>query len=154
MVVLFSLQGYAQTTEKSEHPLLDKYYPRKQNTKATKTVTTPIIQAPVTNPAPVTTNTVMPSAIVVPTAPPVQDITPEPLPTVTTQPTKSITPTLNTTTINAPTINAAKTIVPKVTLPPPPPSYRDTRLGSSTKQYDTWKKNNNGAGSVTTSPKG
>ncbi|MEP7253795.1 MAG: hypothetical protein ABI683_15485 [Ginsengibacter sp.] len=31
--------------------------------------------------------------------------------------------------------------------------YIDTRLGSSTPQYDTYKKNNYGAGSVTTSPK-
>lgn len=31
--------------------------------------------------------------------------------------------------------------------------YRDTRLGSSEKKYDTYKKNDNGAGSVTTSPK-
>ncbi len=31
--------------------------------------------------------------------------------------------------------------------------YRDTRLGSSEKKYDTYKKNENGAGAVTTSPK-
>ncbi len=31
--------------------------------------------------------------------------------------------------------------------------YRDTRLGSSSKKYDTYKKNDNGAGAVTTSPK-
>jgi hypothetical protein len=33
------------------------------------------------------------------------------------------------------------------------PMYRDTRLGSSTKKYDTYKKNDKGAGAVTTSPK-
>ena len=33
------------------------------------------------------------------------------------------------------------------------PIYRDTRLGSSTKKYNTYKKNDNGAGAVTTSPK-
>jgi hypothetical protein len=33
------------------------------------------------------------------------------------------------------------------------PIYRDTRLGSSTKKYDTYKKNDKGAGAVTTSPK-
>lgn len=33
------------------------------------------------------------------------------------------------------------------------PIYRDTRLGSSSKKYNTYKKNDNGAGSVTTSPK-
>ncbi len=31
--------------------------------------------------------------------------------------------------------------------------YRDTRLGSSEPQYNTYKKNKNGAGAVTTSPK-
>ncbi len=31
--------------------------------------------------------------------------------------------------------------------------YRDTRLGSSEKKYNTYKKNDNGAGAVTTSPK-
>lgn len=34
-----------------------------------------------------------------------------------------------------------------------PQIYRDTRLGSSTSQYDTYKKNDYGAGAVTTSPK-
>lgn len=31
--------------------------------------------------------------------------------------------------------------------------YRDTRLGSSEPQYNTYKKNKKGAGAVTTSPK-
>lgn len=31
--------------------------------------------------------------------------------------------------------------------------YRDTRLGSSSPLYDTYKKNKNGAGAVTTTPK-
>ena len=33
------------------------------------------------------------------------------------------------------------------------PMYRDTRLGSSSPKYNTYKKNKNGAGAVTTSPK-
>ncbi|MEO7960712.1 MAG: hypothetical protein ABIR19_04140 [Ginsengibacter sp.] len=50
----------------------------------------------------------------------------------------------------------------KALSPPPPPAppptkpqeiYRPTRLGSSTQQYSTYEKNDNGAGSVTTSPK-
>lgn len=36
--------------------------------------------------------------------------------------------------------------------PNPGPIYRDTRLGSSSPLYDTYKKNDNGAGSVTTNP--
>ncbi len=34
-----------------------------------------------------------------------------------------------------------------------PKLYRPTRLGSSEKQYDTYKKNDFGAGAVTTDPK-
>lgn len=32
------------------------------------------------------------------------------------------------------------------------PLYRDTRLGGSSKQYNTYKKNDNGAGAVTNNP--
>ncbi len=43
---------------------------------------------------------------------------------------------------------------PKIIQPKPVPGKPyDTRLGSSTPAYDTWTKNNNGAGSVTTSVK-
>lgn|SRR6185312_9817807 len=35
---------------------------------------------------------------------------------------------------------------------PASPLYRDTRLGSSSPLYDTYKKNDNGAGSITTNP--
>lgn len=53
-------------------------------------------------------------------------------------------------------ISAATTLpVQKIVQPrlAPPTPYTGTRLGSSTPAYDTWKKNNNGAGSVTTSVK-
>ena len=33
------------------------------------------------------------------------------------------------------------------------PVYRDTRLGSSSKMYNTYKKNDYGAGAITTNPK-
>jgi|GEM_PF-1092418 len=52
------------------------------------------------------------------------------------------------------------TVTTRISVPPKAPSYTpptptisDSRLGSSTRAYDTWEKNNNGAGSVTTSPK-
>ena len=134
-VVLFSLQGFSQTTEKSNHPLLDKYYPQKQNTDTNIAVTTQIKPVPERKPAPaVTTTTIVPA--------------------VTTKPAVTTTPAITTaTTINKPTTVRAQTPVQKVQTQPAPPPYMDTRLGSSTKQYDTWEKNNNGAGSVTTSPK-
>lgn len=34
----------------------------------------------------------------------------------------------------------------------PPPIYRDTRLGSSSPLYNTYKKNDYGAGAITTNP--
>lgn len=154
-VLLFSLQGFSQVTEKSEHPLLDKYYPR--NTNTPKAATTQINPEPETKPAPVITTTVAPTA---PTTP-VMPATAEPAEVPTgissvTTPTETAQPTMTTTTttINKPTMVAPKIPTQKISSQPPPPPYRDTRLGSSTKQYDTWEKNNNGAGSVTTSPKG
>jgi hypothetical protein len=156
-VLLFSLQGFSQATEKSEHPLLDKYYPR--NTDTPKAVTTQINPVPETKPAPTITNTVVPATPVTPTAP-VMPATAEPadVPTVissATTPTETVKPAISTTTsINKPTIVTPNIPTQKISSQPPPPPYRDTRLGSSTKQYDTWEKNNNGAGSVTTSPKG
>ncbi len=39
------------------------------------------------------------------------------------------------------------------TIPAKKKMYRDTRLGSSSKLYNTYKKNKYGAGAVTTSPK-
>ena len=38
------------------------------------------------------------------------------------------------------------------TQPREQPMYRDTRLGSSSKMYDTYKKNDYGAGAITTNP--
>jgi hypothetical protein len=170
-VLLFSLQGFSQVTEKSKHPLLDKYYPR--NTDTSKAVITQINPEPETKPAtvPTITTTVVPAAPATPVitttgAPakptaPVMPATSEPadVPTVissATTPTVTAKPamTTTTTTINKPTIVAPQIPTQKISSQPPPPPYRDTRLGSSTKQYDTWEKNNNGAGSVTTSPKG
>ena len=165
-VVLFSLQGESQTTEKSKHPLLDKYYPQIQNTDASKDVTSQIKPAPETKPAPAVTTTTVP-AVTTTTAPavtttpvPVATTTPVPVVTTTTvpamitEPAVTTTPAVtNTTTINKPTTVTAQAPARKAQTQPAPYPYSETWLGSSTKQYDTWEKNNNGAGSVTTSPK-
>ena len=98
--------------------------------------------------APALTNTTVPA---VTTAPALTSTT---VPALTTTPAVTITPALTTTTtINKPTTVTVQTPVLKVQTQPAPPKNLDTRLGSSTKQYDTWEKNNNGAGAVTTSPK-
>ena len=143
-VLLFSLQGFSQTIEKSKHPLLDKYYPQIQNTDTSKAVTTQIKPVTETKPAPALTTTNVPAM----TTTIVPAMTSTTVPDVTTTPAMT-----STTTISKPTTITAKTPVQKVQSQPAPPPYMDTRLGSSTKQYDTWEKNNNGAGAVTTSPK-
>lgn len=156
-VVLFSLQGFSQTPEKSKHPLLDKYYPQKQNTDTNKTAITATKPVPETNTAPpvattpVVTTTPAP-AVITTTVPAVTTTT-----TVITSPaavtaTPAVTP--------APAVNKPDTVTTRLpvqekvqTQPAPTPQLFDMRLGSSSPLYDTWKKNNNGAGSVTTSPK-
>jgi hypothetical protein len=166
-VVLFSLQGFSQTTEKSEHPLLDKYYPQQRNVVDTnKAIRNQIEQLPDTKPVAGSNN--IPT---LKTKPVVTATTTAPVITTTTVPavptTLGVTNSSTTSSISAvttsPTLNKQDTItasVPeeqKVQTQPvrtqPTQSYLDTRLGSSSPQYDTWEKNSNGAGSVTTSNK-
>ncbi len=139
-VVLFSFHGFSQAAEKSTHPLLDKYYPQKQNTETNKVVTTQIKPVPETKSAPAMTTTTVPTVSTVSAV--------KPVPSVIAKPGLK-----DTNTINKPTAITTQVPVQKIPTQPLPPPYRDTRLGSSTKQYDTWEKNNNGAGSVTTSNK-
>ncbi len=151
--VLFSLQGFSQTTEKSNHPLLDKYYPRQQNADTSKTITTQTKAVHETNQ--------------VSKAKPVPAVTDKPaidksnitsVPLSETKPISETKPTpavADSTAINKPTNSTIP--VPETKKAPAQPSatpYMDTRLGSSSPLYDTWEKNKNGAGSVTTSPKG
>ena len=169
-LLLFSLPGFSQTTEKSEHPLLDKYYPQAQHPDTNKTVTNQIKPLYQTKPSstvtnipglktkPVVTSTTIPAD----TSTTTPDVTTTTVPSVTT--TSSVTTTPDVTALSAPTttpvVNKPDTATSRIPVPEkvqprraPTHPYIDTRLGSSTPQYDTWKKNNNGAGSVTTSPK-
>ena len=186
---LFPLTGFAQTAEKSAHPLLDKYYPRQESAAPTTTITNPAIPAPQANPLPGTNP--VPSVKAITATKPVPVVTDTtvankpvntPVPPIETKPEvesqpiaenkpiaeaipasemKPVAVETDTTSIVKPAppsiIKAAPTTVTaperKVNSGPAPSLYRDTRLGSSTPQYDTWEKNNNGAGSVTTSPK-
>ncbi len=161
-LVLFSLQSYSQTTEASKHPLLDKYYPRAEDDTTATIVTKP---APVVNQV----SGIKPAAITPITStspvPAVTDTIAAIKPTNTAVPlpeTKLISKTIPATSVTDTTtdirpINTAVTLtIPvqtKIEPKPPTTPYVDTRLGSSTPAYDTWEKNNNGAGSVTTSPK-
>lgn len=40
----------------------------------------------------------------------------------------------------------------RIIAPAKKPMYRDTRLGGSSKKYNTYKKNDNGAGAITNNP--
>ena len=131
----------------------------------------PVTPAPPV-PAPIVTTTVtdrittapLPGATITPGATQIQDtlaITkttpvniPQPETTIVSETIPSSTVT-NTAAATNPVSAAATLPVQKIVQPRLAPStpYMDTRLGSSTPAYDTWKKNNNGAGSVTTSVK-
>ena len=187
-ILLFCFNGFTQNTEKSLHPLLDKYYPRAE-TDTNKAVTNqiqplppkpapavtsvpvvttapamtatppPVLTTTVTNvtpPASVTTapatSTALPAVTGTPTLTP-PDTTTTAVTGVTTEPTATPAVTTTTSVNRTTTVTVQTPPVQKMPSQPPPPPYMDTRLGSSTKQYDTWEKNNNGAGSVTTSPK-
>lgn len=183
-ILLFSLGGYSQTQKESDHPLLDKYYPRaEKDTGAAITAAPPpvpqSVQPPIIKPVPpappvpvpIVTTTVadpiiaapLPGATITPGATQIQDklaITkttpvniPQPETTIVSETIPSSTVT-DAATANKPISAAATLPVQKIVPPRPAPSTPlDTRLGSSTPAYDTWKKNNNGAGSVTTSVK-
>lgn len=177
-VVLFSFRGFSQT-DQSAHPLLDKYYPQpkkdtskaivkeniqlpspkpevfpavpiaKQSPPALPPVTKPIVAEEINTP-PVTTSAT-PTSITA-----TQNANATPIATVT--PIEKPKPVINSdtaTVIKTPPIITVEKPVKEAAQPrsPAAPLYMDTRLGSSTKQYDTYEKNRNGAGSVTTSPK-
>jgi hypothetical protein len=161
-IVLFSLRGFSQTTEKSEHPLLDKYYPQKQHDDTNKTIATQIKPVYQTKPSSTVTN--IPGLITKPSVttaiiPADTSATISAVTTTVPSATKSEATTLpasaNTLKVNNTGTVTARIPVQEKVQPQRAPThpYIDTRLGSSTPQYDTWEKNNNGAGSVTTSPK-
>ena len=156
--LLFSLQTFSQATEKSDHPLLDKYYPtpKKDTNTVIAPAAKPIVETKSSQAAPVvSTAPVAASTAPVATSP---NIPVETKPVVVT----SIAPAIKAdTAVKAPETAATNKIAPvrnpapvkKAAAQPVTQPYRSTRLGSSSKLYDTWEKNNNGAGSVTTGGK-
>ncbi len=182
-IAFFSLQGHSQTKKESNHPLLDKYYPRAEKDTGANVTTAPkptpqFVQPPVVSPAlpsPATPAPIITTTVNAPitTAPlpgqkiasgtMIQDtlVIAKTIPESIPQPeTKIVAETIPSSTVTK--VAASNTPVSTTTLVPaqkvvqPRPSSTtpyDTRLGSSTQAYDTWKKNNNGAGSVTTSVK-
>ncbi|MEO6682131.1 MAG: hypothetical protein ABIN48_04835 [Ginsengibacter sp.] len=177
ILLLFSMQGYSQTdtTKKtSEHPLLDKYYPRpKEDTVAKNPVkkstgvekknaqVTPAIKPQTVEekklsfPAP--SRPEFAQTIVKDSVAPVIAETPKPA-------SISKPEIIADSKITAPASDSVKVVraivATPATTPPPKQStskiegnYRMNRLGSSSPLYNTYEKNKNGAGSVTTMPK-
>lgn len=158
-----SAQTPPQTPEKSDHPLLDKYYPDLNRKPEPVAKPTPV---PITSTPPPTVNAtkniVTPPPFAAPKIP-MEIVESKP---ATVKDTSGITPTLRATTSLPATATISEANVPVANVPPQqkvqPPLisrpegeiYRPTRLGSSSPQYDTYDKNKKGAGSVTTSPKG
>lgn len=150
-VVLFSLHGFSQTSEKSTHPLMDKYYPPK------KSVNTNTILPDQPRPAPetrVVANT-KPAEVPADTA-----IVITPVINIVKSETKAmpVEKTVNAVTDSIAINKPANTIVAepvqkKTEAKPEAAPYRPTRLGSSSRLYKTWETNNDGAGSVTTGSK-
>lgn len=171
------------TKQKSLSPLLDKYYTRPKEDPVAKkpivkskgvqqqTVKTPAPakQVPIeekrltfptparpaiatTPPLPDSATTVVAEAPVM-TAPVSEPVITAPLSKGTIVADTKISKTVtDTTKITRPVITSTAALPPKTTIPKPQ-GFKRPRLGSSSPLYDTYEKNNNGAGSVTTLPK-
>ena len=144
IVVFFSLHGFSQTTEKSTHPLMDKYYPPKKKAEPN------IIVPGQSKPEPRTLTETKPVQIPADTAkiinPVINTDQSETKVMPVEKPTDSIV-------VNKPTNVIAEPVEKKTEAKSGTTPYRPTRLGSSSKLYKTWETNNNGAGSVTTGSK-
>jgi hypothetical protein len=175
VLVFISMQASSQViidTVKSLHPKMDKYYPQPLKTRViyaadsnSVSPTRPVTQvqpAPTMTTAPATQNTVVnPTPQVKPNTPPQVDPETTPAPAVTST-AVTVEPS-NTTVTNSNTVTTpAAVTVNRPVQPKPTPqgsAYVDpaslftTRLGSSSPQYDTWEKNNNGAGAVSSQSK-
>ena len=172
ILLISSVGAFAQTTTPSVHPKLDKYYPQPQKTQIldnnanNNPVVPPAVRSaapsPVVTTAPASTNTVVNNAPAVTPTTPAPPAEPEfqAAPAVTSTPV-TVEPA-NTSVSNSNTLTAPAEVTvnkPVQKIVPQSPAYFDpaslftTRLGSSSPQYDTWQKNNNGAGAVSSESK-
>jgi len=143
-VVLFSLHGFSQT-EKSTHPLMDKYYPPKKKPEPNIILPSQSKPEPET---PVVTETKpvqIPEDTATIISPVINTVQSEPNVIPVEKPVTAV----DSIVINKPTNIASEPVEKKTEATP----YRPTRLGSSSRLYKTWETNNNGAGSVTTGTK-
>lgn len=178
LLVFFSMNGFGQadTTKKtSDHPLLDKYYPQPKVTpvaknpviKSTGVEQKSVMAAPKIKPQPIEEKRLtFPTPVNRPeiaSAPVKKDsvavekeipvMTPVSTGIVITD-SKLAVPGSDSAKIVKPIIATATVTPPPAQKPPKPEAgYKRNRLGSSSPLYNTYEKNANGAGSVTTLPK-
>ena len=148
------ISNIALAQDTTHERLVDKYYPKAK-------VTPPIPETAKVNP--ISNATEQPSSINSPLkAVPLQPNASEPTPPES-ELNKEVAPVTQTAsqvqTPQTPISNEAGKINKNTKIgtdnynpDPASPIYRDTRLGSSSPLYNTYKKNDNGAGSITTNP--
>ncbi len=148
------ISNIALAQDTTHERLVDKYYPKAK-------VTPPIPETAKVNP--ISNATEQPSSINSPLkAVPLQPNASEPTPPES-EINKEVAPVTQTAsqvqTPQTPISNEAGKINNNTKIrtdnynpDPASPIYRDTRLGSSSPLYNTYKKNDNGAGSITTNP--
>lgn len=146
-LILFSLQGFSQVTEPSSHPKLDKYYPQKKKVEANNIAPVQTQPMPQAEPMPEIKSETKPLSKIeaIPETKPISEVTTAPEPNPISE--KTTTPAAATPSNSVPVRKEIQS------QPLPSSPYRSTRLGSSSQLYNTYEKNSNGAGSVTTSPK-
>lgn len=150
MIWIF-ISNFAFCQDTSQTKLIDKYYPESKKETPPPPINkeiTPVIQTPATQTSS--------SQIAVPKTP----VSQVPLPTASVSQTPvskvsdSQAPAVPQTLASQPALS--KNPAPQVSVSQMPVSqnhiYRDTRLGSSSPAYQTYKENDNGAGSVTNNP--
>ena len=150
--ILISFSALSQTTDNASHPKLDAFRKLKQNSREVKVQDTASTITSNTNAANnITTSAAQPDAS--------QSSSNSGMNNNTVTPDKT-TAASSTVTDNKVTSNNANNSANQnqpqqqaQVQPEDKTIYNDTRLGSSTQQYDTYKKNNYGAGAVTTTPK-
>lgn len=173
LFVFVSINGFGQTdttTKKSDHPLLDKYYPRpKSDTiarnpliKGTGVEKNPILATPNNKQTVVEPRLTFPSPVQRPETVPVVaqkdslNENPQIAPVskgIALKNSNLAIPNSDSAKIAKPVIAAVAPSPAKKSPPKSEPGYQRNRLGSSSPLYNTYEKNANGAGSVTTLPK-
>lgn len=148
--VFLSFAGFAQETQESLHPKLDKYYetndPPAPVTKPSTTVipsTTAASSRASANAGTINNVTAPQSTVKAPVVP---------VDTTTEQTVVQNEPVPEPVAVPTPKPSPVQPVAPTAR-PDPNSLYSESRLGSSTPQYDTYETNSDGAGSVTTTPK-